>query len=131
MTPQKLFLIFNHTFTPDQESDARATLSVGEIVLMPEDIRKIWGNVPPEHEGIHDWLDPLEKWLGETARKGDYVLIQGDFGACYLMVRFALDTGLIPVYSTTIREAADEHQPDGSVRMTHHFKHQRFRKYGQ
>jgi hypothetical protein len=128
---QKLFLIFNHTFTPVQEADARASLGVSEIVVMPDDVRHVWGNVPPELSEIQGWLEPVGKWLKENSQAGDYVLIQGDFGACFLMVHFARETGLIPVYSTTRREAVEEHQPDGSVRMTHHFNHQRFRVYGK
>lgn len=39
--------------------------------------------------------------------------------------------GLIPVCSTTRREAMEEHGDDGSVNMTHRFEHQRFRRYGR
>jgi hypothetical protein len=45
------------------------------------------------------------------------VLIEGDFGACYLMVRFALEKGLVPLYSTTRREAEERYDADGSVRL--------------
>jgi hypothetical protein len=55
---------------------------------------------------------------------------QGDFGATYLMVRFALEQGLIPIYATTRRKAREESQADGAVKLTHHFQHQTFRKYG-
>jgi hypothetical protein len=58
------------------------------------------------------------------------VLIQGDFGATFLMVNFAFEKGLIPIHSTTEREATEELQPDGSVRLSHRFLHKRFRKYG-
>ncbi|MEA3280185.1 MAG: CRISPR-associated protein Csx20, partial [Thermodesulfobacteriota bacterium] len=60
----------------------------------------------------------------------DYVLIQGDFGACYIMVRFAFEKGFVPVYSTTRREAVEKQQSDGAVKLVHQFKHQVFRKYG-
>lgn len=125
-----LFLIFNHHFTPVQEADARASLGVGRIVTMPDDIRRVWGNVPPDLPAIRDYLAPVREWLTENAKTGDYVLIQGDFGATCLMVQFAREQGFVPVYSTTSREAIEEHQPDGSVRMTHRFRHVRFRRYG-
>lgn len=128
---KQLFLIFNHTFTPAQEADAHASLGAEIIVTMPEDVRQIWGNVPPDLPEIRAWLEPVRQWLAEHARPGDYVLIQGDFGATYLMVGFALEEGFAPVYSTTSREAVEEHQPDGSVRMTHRFRHVRFRGYDE
>ncbi|MEE4357131.1 MAG: CRISPR-associated protein Csx20 [Desulfococcaceae bacterium] len=128
---KQLFLIFSHTFTPAQEADARASLGAESIVTMPEDIKKIWGNVPPELAEIGPRLEPVRQWLSEHARAGDYVLIQGDFGACWLMVKYAFESGLIPVYSTTAREAEEQNSPDGTIKLTHHFRHQRFRKYGE
>jgi hypothetical protein len=46
------------------------------------------------------------------------------------MVIFASSKGLIPVYSTTSREAVEKHHPDGSVELTHRFRHGLFRRYG-
>jgi hypothetical protein len=126
-----LFLIFNHHFTPAQEADARASLGVDRIVVMPDEIRRVWSNVPPDLPEINEYLAPVREWLSRNAAAGDYVLIQGDFGATCLMVASALEEGFAPVYSTTSREAVEEHQPDGSVRMTHRFRHVRFREYGR
>ena len=75
------------------------------------------------------WL-PLKKWLASSTKPLDYVLIQGDFGASYLLIQFALSHDLIPVYSTTARQAVESMQPDGSMKVEHLFKHQIFRKYG-
>lgn len=128
--PKSLFLIFNHQFTATQEKDARVSLGVEKIVEMPDEIRELWGNLPPERPDLKGYLEPVRAWLIRNARVGDLVLIQGDFGACYLMVRFACGIGVEAIYSTTSRVAVEEHQPDGSVRMTHHFRHVRFRRYG-
>ena len=73
---------------------------------------------------------PVKKWLVAHARPGDFVLIQGDFGACFLMAVFSMDNGLVPLYSTTRRHAAEELQTDGRVKLIHHFRHERFRRYG-
>ena len=48
-----------------------------------------------------------------------------------IIVGFATEIGLIPIYSTTRREALEEHGEAGSVKMTHRFEHQRFRRYGR
>jgi len=125
-----LFLIFNHTFTDSQRSDAEASLGVERIVSLPEELQAVWSSIPPEEKEIQPVLESIREWLASEAREGDYVLIQGDFGATYLMVRFALELGLIPIYSTTVREADEELQPDGTVKLTHRFRHRMFRKYG-
>lgn len=125
-----LFLIFNHQFTKTQEADARTSLGVEQIVPLPSELQKDWSNIPPDLPGIQDYLNPTRTWLAAQAKEGDHVLIQGDFGACWLMVNFAQELGLIPVYSTTDRQAAEDLQPDGSVRLVHHFRHRIFRRYG-
>lgn len=125
-----LFLLFNHQLTPDQERDARRSLSITRIVEPPEELRELWGNVPPDLPELAAYLEPVKLWLTTHAGPGDYVVIQGDFGATFLMVNFAFSRGLTPIYSTTEREAKEEMQPDGSVELVHRFLHKRFRKYG-
>jgi len=125
-----LFLIFNHEITPVQESDARSSLGVQRIVDLPSDLKELWRQVPPDLTEISDYLGPVKTWLKSEGVKNDYVLVQGDFGACYILVNLALDIGLVPIYSTTAREATEEYDRDGSVKLVHQFRHKIFRKYG-
>jgi hypothetical protein len=37
---------------------------------------------------------------------------------------------LAPIYSTADREAVEELQDDGAVRLVHHFRHRLFWRYG-
>jgi len=126
-----LFLLFNHTLTPGQEHDARQSLKIDRIVTMPPEIKSVWNAIDPKIASVLEVIHPVKTWLAEHATPCDVVLIQGDFGASYLMVKFAFNHGLIPVYSTTLRQAVELHQPDGTVRMVHQFKHHRFRRYGE
>lgn len=126
-----LFLVFNHQFTEAQEIDARKTLGVNEITDLPLDLRKLWSHIPPDIPEIVDYLKPIHSWLGLHAQKGDFILIQGDFGASYLTVEFSFKKGWIPIYSTTEREALEEIEANGSVKLTHYFRHRIFRKYGR
>ncbi|MBW1800291.1 MAG: hypothetical protein JRJ85_06125 [Deltaproteobacteria bacterium] len=125
-----LFLLFNHRITTAQEADARKSLGVERIVDLPRDLKTLWCQIPAELEEIAEYLEPVTDWLGTYSRNGDYALIQGDFGACYIMVNFAFKKGLVPVYSTTRREVFEEQDGGGAVKMTHRFEHQIFRKYG-
>jgi len=126
---KKLFLIFNHEITGVQEKDAVNSLGVGSIVALPDDLKALWSNVPPDLQEIRSYLQPVMDWLEKNADKDDYVLVQGDFGACYLMVQFCFEKGLVPVYSTTRREAVEKHLPDGSISLKHVFRHRIFRIY--
>ena len=126
-----LFLLFNHRVTAAQQSAARKQLGVAALITLPPELQQLWSQIPPEFPALAAYLEPLESWLASRAQAGDYVLIQGDFGATFLMVRFALNHDLIPVYATTSRQAIEEHLPDGAVKMVHRFQHQMFRKYGE
>ncbi len=125
-----LFLIFNHSFTPEQKKDAQINLGIHNFIEMPRYLKEIWANIPPNLESISSFIDPIKKWLMENSSPFDFVLIQGELGASYILVNFAFQNSLIPIYSTTVRKAIEELQPDGSIKLVHCFKHERFRKYG-
>ena len=127
---RSLFLIFNHILTPDQIQDAEKSLGVNNIIEMPEALKYIWSQISPAPVSIKNILDPIKKWLASSAKPLDYVLIQGDFGASYLLIQFAFSHDLIPIYSTTARQAVESMQPDGRMKVEHLFKHQIFRRYG-
>ncbi len=125
----KLMVVFSHTLTEEQKCDAFSNLQVSEIVLPDDNMLNFWANIPPEKGQIGELLYPFYIWLEQTGRPGDYVLIQGEFGATLLLVQCAKKLGLIPVYSTTRRKAFEEVQDNGEVRLSHCFKHVRYRKY--
>ena len=95
-----------------------------------EEIKDIWKHVPPDLPTIDGYLAPVKSWLSEQAVAGDFLLVQGDFGATCLMVNFAMEIGLVPVYSTTERATKERLLDDGSVELSHTFRHFRFRRYG-
>ena len=128
--PCTLFLLFNHRLTEIQKKDAYRSLGVSCIIDLPTDLEKLWQQIPTDVSKIDDYLTPIKTWLSGQASSSDYALIQGDFGATYIMVNFAFENGLIPIYSTSRREAVEEHDNDGTVKLTHNFKHVMFRTYG-
>lgn len=130
MTPA-LFLLFNHTLTETQEADARQNLGVAAIVLPPPEIRRLWGEVPPEADSLADHLAPICAWLAQESKPGDYILIQGEFGATWIMVNEAASIGLVPIYSTTKRMTEEVDLPGGEVDIRHRFVHVRYRRYGE
>ena len=125
----QLHLLFNHHLTPAQEADAKEHLGAETFFYPSDDIRSLWSQIPPDLTSLSDYLRPIHTWLETQAVVGDFVLIQGDFGACYTMVQASFQLNLIPIYSTTRREAVENQLPDGSTQLTHQFRHVIFRKY--
>ncbi len=124
-----LILLFNHTITTAQEADARHSLGINDIIEPPLPVQSLWAQVPPESNEITEYLAPILEWLAEIARQGDYLLVQGEFGATRLGVNEAFRLGIIPIYSTTRREVVEKHLPNGGVAVRHIFSHVRYRRY--
>ena len=124
-------VLFNHTLTDDQGLDARDLLGVDEFVFPPLSISALWHAIPPGINELHPVLTPVFRWLDDTGKAGDYLLVQGDFGATCMVVEYARGAGLVPVYAATERRACEQRREDGTVETVHEFRHVRFREYGK
>jgi hypothetical protein len=126
----KLLVLLNHHLTALQAEEARTALGVERIIEAPDDVKILWRSIPPDLAEIGACLAPVRAWLAETAAPGDYLFVQGDLGATYLIVEHALAAGLRPVYATTARRARERRLADGAVQTTRTFTHHRFRRFG-
>lgn len=127
--PRQFFLLFNHRLSSVQAEGAKDKFKAEKFIEMPLPLRQLWQQVPPEIESLGNYLKPLKNWIRKKAGKKDILLVQGDFGATYLMVNFAFEKGLVPVYATTKRNAVEKQLDDGSIKREHIFSFCRFRKY--
>ena len=125
---KKLFLLFSHTLTPAQELDAKERLGINSFVSLPDELQRLWSNIPPELTELSDYLEPLKAYIGNHAEAGDVFLIQGDFGGCYEMVNFVKSLGFTAVHSTTKRDVAEK-MVNGKVEKFSRFEHKIFRVY--
>ncbi len=124
---KKMILLFSHTLSDEQKNDAIQNFEVEEFVSLPNELQKLWSNFDADLEKLD--LEPLQKFLISEVKSGDVVLVQGDFGASFKMVQFALEHELIPVYATTKREVFEVVENGQTVKKSI-FKHRRFRRYG-
>ena len=128
---KKMILVFSHVLTPTQRADGERILEVGEFVELPKELKEIWGNIDPtfdEHQ-VKEQLNPVFDFIAENATRGDYVLVQGDFGATYKVITFCKDLTLRPVYATTKRDFKEIQLPNGDIEKRAIFSHIRFREY--
>lgn len=123
-----LYLIFSHRLTADQEKDAFTELGVERIHYLPQELQAIWSNVPPELPHVSEFIQPIKDWLKKHVQPGDYLLVQGDYGATYQIVKWALVYNCIPVYATTERKTVETIE-NGLVTIVRLFEHVRFRFY--
>jgi len=122
-----MHLFFSHKLTKEQIDDAKK-MGVKEFIYLPKDLQKLFSNVPPELESLDEYKKPFEEYLLKNAKKGDFVLLQGDFGLVCSLVGFSKKLGLIPVYATTKRVAVERIIEGRTVKISE-FHHIRFRRY--
>lgn len=119
------FTLINHTLTSEQEEDARKNLNVDKFINIAD---TMWSDIDPSEKSIIKFVEVYKDKLKKQAKAGDVLLVQGDFGATYNMIRFAKNMGLIAVYATTNRIVSEQVE-NGKVVIKREFKHARFREY--
>ena len=125
---RSLFVLTNHIATEEQREDAKLSLNVDILVDLPPDLKKMWGEVPPELDSVSGYVAEFLDWIVGRLQVGDVVWVQGEFGATVTVVDWCREHGVRAVYATTRRVATEVHTPTG-VNLTHVFKHVRFRDY--
>ena len=120
-----LFILINHALTREQEEDARKNLNVDKFINIADEM---WSDIDPSGKSVIKFVEAYKDKLKKQAKVGDVLLVQGDFGATYNMIRFAKNMSLIAVYATTNR-IVSERVENGKVVIKREFKHARFREY--
>lgn len=125
----RLLILLNHTLTPAQWHDAQTSLGVEEFIQPPELVQGLWRKISPDLPTLHQYLYPVFQYIQKEGTPGDFILVQGDFGAVFMVVQFSIYLGLVPVYSTTERVVEETLIDPEHVNLQRVFKHCLFRRY--
>jgi hypothetical protein len=123
---KKMFILMSHEMTQLQQQNAKELLDIETFMDISD---PIWSTIPSECNTIESYLQIFKDNLHRNSSAGDYLFVQGDFGATYLMVSFAKSIGVLPVYATTKRVSRDIVEGDKIITIRE-FKHVQFREYG-
>ncbi len=126
---KKMLLLFSHKLNEVQMFDAKSTYDIDKFISLPTNLQDLWSAVPTEVENLDEYLKPLKDFIQQNFKKDDIALIQGDFGASYIMVNFCKSLGLVCVYAKTKREV-EEVVVNGATVKKSIFKHKGYREYG-
>ena len=125
---KQMFLLFSHKLTLSQEEDAINSLKVEKFIPLPKNLQDLFSNITNYLDSLNNYLKPIKEFLKDYSINDDIALIQGDFGATYILVNFAKSLKLKAVYSTTKR-VTQEFEEDGKIIKKSIFEHERFREY--
>ncbi len=120
-----MYILMSHEMTEQQKNDAKYSLDVNVFDVVPS---KVWSQIPSEYETIEACLTEIKTYISTGFKRGDYLLVQGDYGATFNMVQFAKEIGLVPVYATSKRKAYEVVEGE-KITTVREFQHVRFRKY--
>lgn len=122
--------LLNHELTEKQRIELSNGYAVDEILVPPPALKTLWASIPTGESLSRSIFSPIVHWLGDTSRSGDYLVIQGEFGATFFLIEYAFAQHLIPLHSVTKR-IAQETRVAEIVYRSYVFEHIRFRRYIQ
>lgn len=125
---KQMLLIFSHQLTEKQKEEAKEKFSISQFIELDSKLLDKWANIPPDLEDLTEYIKDILEWIDEKSQIGDYVLVQGDYGATNFVVDYCKSKGLIPVYATTKRKVTEQKLGE-VIRSSREFEHVMFRRY--
>lgn len=124
---RKALLVFSHQLTENQEKELNGEYNVKQIEKLPENLQNIWSNVTIG-ESYKENLEKIKNYIIENFHKEDVLVIQGNWGYTYNLVKWAIENEYLPVYSYTERNV-EEIKDGEDVKKISYFRHVKFLKY--
>ena len=124
---KKALLLFSHQLTDNQAKELMEDFGVKKIVSLTSELQEMWSNVSIK-ENYMENLEKIKKYIENNFNKDDVMLIQGNWGYTYNLVKWSIENELIPVYSYTERNV-EEIKDGETVKKISYFKHVKFIKY--
>ena len=106
MKNKKALLVFSHQLTENQKKELVEKYGGKEIEHLPEELQNMWSNVSIKKD-YKENLKKIKEFVKENFDKGDIILIQGNWGYTYNLVKWSIEKELIPVYSYTERNVEE------------------------
>ena len=123
-----IYILLNHSLTERQVDELHQSYgNDAQLVYPPETIKIFWSQIPVTSSLPKEPMQEIVKWLS-SACANDVLLVQGDYGATFMLVDYALKNGLIALYAVTQRVAQEQKNGEQVMRQ-YVFEHECFRKY--
>ena len=124
---KRALLLFSHQLTDNQEKELIKDFEVKKIVSLTSELQEMWSNVSIKKNYMEN-LKKIKEYIKNNFNKNDVMLIQGNWGYTYNLVKWSIDNELIPVYSYTERNV-EEIKDGENVKKKSYFKHIKFIEY--
>lgn len=122
----RTFCLLNHQLTRKQVGELETIFHSEEILYPSTELSAMWSQIDPEKD-TNEIVQKVIDWLAVT-QKGDFLIVQGEFGTTFKLVDYALKNGLVPIYATT-RRVAKEVRDGERIHREYIFEHVCFKRY--
>lgn len=124
---RKALLLFSHQLTENQEKELVENFKVKKIISLSSELQEMWSNVSIK-KNYKENLEKIKKYIEENFNENDVILVQGNWGYTYNIVKWSIEKRLVPVYSYTERNV-EEIKDGENVKKISYFKHVKFIEY--
>ena len=124
---RKALLLFSHQLTENQEKELVENFKVKKIISLSSELQEMWSNVSIK-KNYKENLEKIKKYIEENFNENDVMLVQGNWGYTYNIVKWSIEKKLVPVYSYTERNV-EEIKDGENVKKISYFKHVKFIEY--
>lgn len=124
---KNVFCLLNHELTEKQIKELKEKYMVNNIIYPEKELSLKWSQVPSTEFLDKKLMGIIESWLSK-ANEDDIFIVQGDFGATFYLVDYALKRKLVPVYAVTKRVSIERRDGE-QIFKQNIFEHCCFRKY--
>ena len=124
---RKALLLFSHQLTENQEKELVENFKIKKIVSLSSELQEMWSNVSIK-KNYKENLEKIKKYIEENFNENDVMLVQGNWGYTYNIVKWSIEKKLVPVYSYTERNV-EEIKDGENVKKISYFKHVKFIEY--
>ena len=124
---RKALLLFSHQLTENQEKELVENFNVKKIVSLSSELQEMWSNVSIK-ENYKENLEKIKKYIEENFNENDVMLVQGNWGYTYNIVKWSIEKKVVPGYSYTERNV-EEIKDGENVKKISYFKHVKFIEY--
>jgi len=97
------------------------------LLLFSHQLTENWSNVSIK-KNYKKNLEKIKKYIEENFNENDVMLVQGNWGYTYNIVKWSIEKKLVPVYSYTERNV-EEIKDGENVKKISYFKHVKFIEY--
>lgn len=121
------YCLMNHQLTAAQENELIHRYGAERIVFPPAGISSAWMNIPVEAVLKRSSVSPFLTWI-DSIPPSSAVVLQGEAGASFALIDYALRRNLVVLHSVTERKASEARRGE-IVTRKYEFEHVCFREY--